>query len=488
MKSVIFPSEQTRSFAAGLVALCSWWSCLLVQQLLGQQLGAQNLVPNPNFDAYDLCPPYLGQIHTARFWDSPNFATSDYFHACSDSANGNGVPGNRFGRQLPVAGDGYAGIRLWFAPGIATPNQREYLTVRLLEPLQADSLYQVSFFANLSDLATRSTDALGLGFSDQPFPGTRLIPFKPAVRLPSGSFLQDRVYWTQVSGAYRAQGGEEYLIIGNFLPDDSLTLVELDPGAVAEPLLAAYVYIDSVSVAPAVDCPELDLLPPDTSLCAGETLALVSPLASAQHRWSTGDTLPTLRVQEGGTYVLRAQQGPCQWQDSLRLSLILPPSPLGEVDTILCEESSWLFTPRADALGIAWQDGWPSAERRLASEGLYELTLFYPCDTLFQSIRLQKEACHCELGEAQNVVTPNGDGINDVFRLNVPEGMELHQLSVYDRWGKAVFQTQGPDAWRGTSGGRPLPEGVYFWQLEANCREAGRMRRLVKRGPLTLLR
>jgi OOP family OmpA-OmpF porin len=226
-----------------------FWMAGLFGGFFWPELEAQNLVPNPDFDQYDHCPPYLGQIHEATGWDSPNFATTDYFHACSDSLNGNGVPGNRLGWQQPVSGQGYAGIRLWIPPGIATPNQREYLVTRLNHPLETDSFYQISFHASLADFSTHTTDALGLGFSDSAFSNERFQPFSPALRLADGEYLTKRQSWEKISGLYRAKGGEQHLIVGNFLRDTEMMLLDFPPGT-PEEVLAVYVFIDQISITP----------------------------------------------------------------------------------------------------------------------------------------------------------------------------------------------------------------------------------------------
>jgi gliding motility-associated-like protein len=63
-----------------------------------------------------------------------------------------------------------------------------------------------------------------------------------------------------------------------------------------------------------------------------------------------------------------------------------------------------------------------------------------------------------------NVFTPNGDGVNDLFRV-VGYGMEYIELTIYDRWGVQVYAGRGTEQvqWDGTKGGSPLPEGAYVY-------------------------
>ena len=67
-----------------------------------------------------------------------------------------------------------------------------------------------------------------------------------------------------------------------------------------------------------------------------------------------------------------------------------------------------------------------------------------------------------------NAFTPNGDGINDMFGP-VDFSIRGLQFTVYDRWGKPVFQADSPDQqWNGLfADGSPAPTGVYVYTYKA---------------------
>ncbi|MCW3464674.1 gliding motility-associated C-terminal domain-containing protein [Chitinophaga nivalis] len=59
-----------------------------------------------------------------------------------------------------------------------------------------------------------------------------------------------------------------------------------------------------------------------------------------------------------------------------------------------------------------------------------------------------------------NAFSPNGDGLNDVFRAKINDDIRDYKMMVYSRWGRPVFQSQDPAAgWDG----RDLPTGTYMW-------------------------
>ena len=67
-------------------------------------------------------------------------------------------------------------------------------------------------------------------------------------------------------------------------------------------------------------------------------------------------------------------------------------------------------------------------------------------------------------------VSPNRDGVNDVFFISGIEEFPESRLQIYNRWGERVFQTIGYDNdWAGTwKGNLELPDGSYFYCLELN--------------------
>lgn len=71
--------------------------------------------------------------------------------------------------------------------------------------------------------------------------------------------------------------------------------------------------------------------------------------------------------------------------------------------------------------------------------------------------------------EVPNAFTPNGDGVNDVFR--VKEGYQSiisFKAMVFSRWGKKLFEWNDPaEGWDGRSGGKDMPDGAYYLLIEA---------------------
>ncbi len=65
-----------------------------------------------------------------------------------------------------------------------------------------------------------------------------------------------------------------------------------------------------------------------------------------------------------------------------------------------------------------------------------------------------------------NAFSPDGDGLNDVFRVRVFDKISDFRMSVYNRWGQLIYvNTDVNDGWRGDQKGQPLPPGTYLWTI-----------------------
>jgi len=85
------------------------------------------------------------------------------------------------------------------------------------------------------------------------------------------------------------------------------------------------------------------------------------------------------------------------------------------------------------------------------------------------------EVCseNCLEYELPNVFSPNGDGVNDVFRpLPGWRFVQSIDLYVYNRWGQVVYRSIVPSIdWDGTSmQGVPVEEGTYYYRIRINFR------------------
>ena len=175
---------------------------------------SQNLVPNPSFETYTLCQNAIGQITLAIPWTAAttDASSTDYYNSCSSIY---GVPSHSGGFQFARTGNAYAGLLFCAGSGA-----REYLQVQLSNPLTQNKTYNVEFYVNSSNINANSWSnniAANLS-STRPISISTysLQTLTPHIMNTGNPVIYDTLNWVKVSGCYTAQGGEEYLTIGNF--------------------------------------------------------------------------------------------------------------------------------------------------------------------------------------------------------------------------------------------------------------------------------
>ncbi len=100
------------------------------------------------------------------------------------------------------------------------------------------------------------------------------------------------------------------------------------------------------------------------------------------------------------------------------------------------------------------------------NNGTFDVTLiakndFNCSDTLTQTVNVKNESIYF----APNTFTPNGDGVNDVFKPIFALGFIPidYLLNIYDRWGHVIFSTKDYNAsWDGSN----CMNGYYIWQMK----------------------
>jgi len=100
---------------------------------------------------------------------------------------------------------------------------------------------------------------------------------------------------------------------------------------------------------------------------------------------------------------------------------------------------------------------------------LFDLSVNH-CDSItLLSVHFDKECQQCN-PKLPLAFTPNGDNVNDFFKVINPCDLKFSSfsLSVFSRWGEMMFLSNDPNrAWNGQHKGESAPEDVYLVRLEA---------------------
>lgn len=114
--------------------------CLGIQNLYAQT----NLISNGSFENPNLCPnTTIGNLVDVCFldWGTPGVGSPDYYSFCSAFSYYR-PDGAGYGGQFPLDGDAFVGIYCFTT---IEPQGREYIQVKLNEPIYAGVRYKVSF-------------------------------------------------------------------------------------------------------------------------------------------------------------------------------------------------------------------------------------------------------------------------------------------------------------------------------------------------------
>ncbi len=203
-------------------------------------------------------------------------------------------------------------------------------------------------------------------------------------------------------------------------------------------------------------------LGPDRYLCQGDTFWLE---ANAQQPiiWSTGSSHDIIPIFRPGIYWIQAMKNGCPVRDTIRIIGELPP---GEgrkeysrfFDAPLCRGTmayiGWQAKPGEN---YRWNDGVIEPIRTVSKPGTYILTISKQACVVKDTFEIAYKDC---LDFIPNVITPNGDDINDDFEIDGIQE-DIWELRVLNRWGQTVFYS--PD-YR-NNWGREAQPGLYYYHL-----------------------
>lgn len=163
---------------------------------------------------------------------------------------------------------------------------------------------------------------------------------------------------------------------------------------------------------------------------------------------------------------------------------------ISETDTLeICEGSSLILQPdNFDYKTYLWQDGSSGGSLTVTEAGTYKLTVEDVChNKASDEVVVVSRDCSKGCLLFPNTFTPNGDGMNDVFRALGDCPVENFQLKVFNRWGDIVFEANDKDtAWDGTFDGKLTPISTYVWL--ANYFDVDHNLAITVGGPITILR
>ena len=184
-------------------------------------------------------------------WSNPIKSSSDLW--CQNPIVGSQVPPNLMNYQKPRTGENMAGIII---EGYVTTSYREFIQNKLTVELQTDKIYRISFFYSVAGGSVSGgcpPNQFGVYGSATEFKDSNaffLSHLTPLGKSEKSQFVDDTLGWYICEIIFKANGGENYLTIGNFQDSSNTTFVHgCDTTSWEGMTLASdYYYLDDFSV------------------------------------------------------------------------------------------------------------------------------------------------------------------------------------------------------------------------------------------------
>ncbi len=231
---------------------------------------------------------------------------------------------------------------------------------------------------------------------------------------------------------------------------------------------------DTLSLMVQVEGPELDM-GEDVNICEGDVFTLDYSGQFASYLWSDGSTDESYSTSDEGWIGLRVGDTyGCTDSDSLYLAVNAPPEvDLGE-DTYLCGDAGMILDAGNDGTSYLWSTGDNSQQITVYQGDKQEISVVVEDE--FGCISMDTiviDECNVEyyFKDIPTAITPNGDGVNDVWNIEKLEAYTRSEVEIYDRWGTLVWKSEPGYSvpWDGRNmSGKDVPMDSYHFVMNLN--------------------
>ncbi|MCC2590069.1 choice-of-anchor L domain-containing protein [Chryseobacterium sp. MFBS3-17] len=222
----------------------------------------------------------------------------------------------------------------------------------------------------------------------------------------------------------------------------------------------------TVTVIPAISSP---LQAVSGQICVGDSITLDAGAGpNYTYTWYDPDdaiigTAQTITVDQTGIYTVVIDNGECS--ATFTTSVIEAQVPqiinaIFQTNTLTLVASNPSNGPLEYSIdnGFTWQDS--NIFTNVAANV-----------TLTIQVRVKHTSCVGTLIyftlHIQNVITPNGDGVNDVLDLSGISRYDDFAATIFDRYGKELWRASREQAvWDGRAQGRSIPTSTYWYQIQ----------------------
>ncbi len=279
-----------------------------------------NLVVNPSFEYYTMCPDNFEGAKYAFPWTSldtlwapPDWAHAwgipDYCNVCSvyPTYPNSSVPLNGYFYHYPRTGAGMMQVNMFCEERLITggPQQfRDYLQSRLSKQLISGKTYLVTFYVSSEGVSFYSCNNIGAYFDDGTIdtthnPGWTQTQYTPQIvetAIINDTAVGDSMTWIRIQDTFTARGTEKFITIGQFTDQAHTNFFAIKDTSSSLDLPALYL-VDDVSV---IDCGNIPNAGRDTLITLGDSVFIGSHELLIPYTWYVlGSSTP---IDSGGGF------------------------------------------------------------------------------------------------------------------------------------------------------------------------------------------
>ena len=231
---------------------------------------------------------------------------------------------------------------------------------------------------------------------------------------------------------------------------------------------------DIVSVTVEVVPTMIASISPDITLCEGKD-TVITAAGGTNYSWNTNDTTASINVSPNTTttYTVIVSAGSCG-EDTAEVTVTVIPVPSANAGADQNIELGQSITINATGLGTySWNPPTglscincltPTASPSITTTYILTISdgICADQDTVIVNV---ENTC----GEfyVPNAFSPNGDGVNDEFKIR-HNCISTFSILIFDRWGKKVFESTDPNkSWDGEYTGSDGNTAVFDYTLKA---------------------
>lgn len=209
----------------------------------------------------------------------------------------------------------------------------------------------------------------------------------------------------------------------------------------------------------------------DKIICIDDRTNLDAGPGFDEYLWNTGATTSSIQGVPAGTYWVRLKTGSCYTTQIVDVKAASNPV-IASIDisnnTITVNAIGGTAPYQYSLNGTTWQDsnvfkGLPRGENKIFLKDSYN------CEPVQIQITVPN---------LLNAITPNGDNVNDVIDYTALAYKKNLVFIVYDRYGNKKYEADKLRnfKWDGTSGGKKIPTGTYWYTISWNENDANNTR------------